>query len=92
MAMVLIPGILRAYTEDMAELEIPGDSLEEILDHLSARYPDFGSRLRSREGSVRGFLNIYVNGQDIRRLQGMGTPVSERDRVQLIPAIAGGAD
>jgi molybdopterin synthase sulfur carrier subunit len=67
-----------------------GASLSELLGQLETRYPGIRERLRDPEGQLRRFVNLYVNGEDVRFLQGLETHVKSGDEVSIIPAVAGG--
>lgn len=85
---VWIPTPFRGATGGRSELEVEGSTVEEVLANLERSYPDLGRRVR--EGSARQYVNIFVNGQDIRFLQGTETTLRDGDEVSLIPAMAGG--
>lgn len=90
MPTVTIPAALRPQVEGQSEVQAPGATVGEVLSGLKARYPAFGQRLYKAEGELNRFINVYVNNEDIRFLENLATPVSERDEVAIIPAIAGG--
>ena len=87
---VRVPGPLRRLTNGSAEVGVDGATVGEVLQHLEASYPGFRARLYDDSGSLRQFINIYVNDSDIRFGQGLDTPVSERDELSIVPAVAGG--
>lgn len=90
-AKVLIPTPLRKLTNDLATVSIEGASVGEILANLGAAYPEITKRLFDDGGELRRFVNVYVNGDDIRLDgNGMATPVKDGDEVSIVPAIAGG--
>ena len=88
---VLIPTPLRRFTGGEAEVAVAGSSLAEVLDALDATHPGIGERLRDDSGQLRRFVNVFVNGQNVRDGQGIDTPLSAGDEVGIIPAMAGGA-
>lgn len=88
---VMIPTPLQKLTKNQAEVEDEGKTVRELIDHLEKNYPGFRKRIYDENGKVRRFINIYVNEEDIRFLQGDSTPVKDGDEVSIIPAIAGGA-
>jgi molybdopterin synthase sulfur carrier subunit len=88
---VFIPAVLRANVGGAKSLELEGDSIREVVDVLVERHPSLGSQLLTDEGDLNRFVNVYVNGQDVRYLDGLATAVGERDEVRLLPAMAGGA-
>ncbi len=89
---VLIPTPLRAYTERQEAILAEGATVGEVLDHLAKTYPLLRRHLFADDGTLRAFVNVYVNNEDIRSLNKEHTPVSEKDVVSIIPAIAGGAE
>lgn len=90
---VLIPSLLRQYTggaESMA-LAVEGTtSVAALLDAIGADYPVFNRRVRDETGALRRYVNIYVAGDDVRRLHGLGTVVSPGQEVMVIQSVAGG--
>ncbi len=90
MSTVRLPAVLRANVGGLKEIEASGGTIGEVLDGLVARYPALGDQLFTAEGELNRFVNVYVNGQDVRYLDGRATPVDERDEVRLLPAMAGG--
>ncbi|MCU0515619.1 MAG: MoaD/ThiS family protein [Oscillatoria sp. Prado101] len=87
---VLIPTPLQKFTNNQATVECYSSSVAELLDTLEQLYPDTKGRLRDEKGEPRRFLNIYVNSEDIRFLDGTKTPLQEGDEVSIVPAVAGG--
>ena len=87
---VLIPTPLRQYTGGEAKVEGSGDSVAVVLENLNARYPGIRDRVCEADGEIRRFVNVFVNGENVRKLQGAATPVKSRDEVGIIPAMAGG--
>ena len=90
MAKVLIPTALRQYVGQQEEVALPGDTVEAVLEKLTAAYPALQKQLYSEGGKLRNFVNVYLNDEDIRYLEKGGTPVSDGDTLLIIPAIAGG--
>jgi molybdopterin synthase sulfur carrier subunit len=88
---VRVPGPLRRLTQGSAEVSVDGATVGEVLTRLDAEYPGFRERLYDDQGSLRQFINIYVNDSDIRFGQGLDTPVAERDELSIVPAVAGGS-
>jgi MoaD family protein len=86
---VKIPTQLRAATGGDAEAEVGGSTVGEVLDSLYERYDELEERI-SDDGSLRRFVNVYLDGEDIRFLEGLETPVSDGDEVTILPAVAGG--
>jgi sulfur-carrier protein len=85
---VRIPSPLRQYTEQISEVELEGKTVGEVLESFKVRFPDAGIRFFSARTSR--FMNLYLNDQDIRSLKDMDTPVSEKDVLSIVFAIAGG--
>ncbi len=90
-AKVRIPAPLRKLTKDQAVVESGGVTIEEILADLEKNYPGIRERVCDETGQVRRFINIFVNGEDIRFKEGMKTKVEQNSEVSIIPAIAGGS-
>ena len=88
---VRIPTPLRRFTGDGAEVSVEAAELSSILDRLFEQYPGLRSQLLNDDGTLRSFVNIYVNDEDIRFLDGLKTRVADGDSVSIVPAIAGGA-
>jgi molybdopterin synthase sulfur carrier subunit len=87
---VRVPGPLRRLTNGSAEVEVEGATVSQALQDLESRYPGFADRLYDPSGSLRQFINIYLNDSDIRFGQGLDTPVGENDDLSIVPAVAGG--
>jgi len=87
---ITIPTPLRPYTDNRDTIEVEGQTIRELLEDMTERYPQLKRHLFSEDGKLRSFINIYVNDEDIRYLDGENTKVSEGDVVSIIPAIAGG--
>ncbi len=87
---VLIPTTLQKFTNNQATLECGGSNIAELLESLEQSCPGIKSRLCDEEGKPRRFLNLYVNSEDIRFLEGTETPLKEGDEVSIVPAVAGG--
>ena len=89
---VLIPSTLRTLTgnETTVQLDAEG-TVGEVLSQLEAKFPGIGERLRDDSGEIRRFVNIYVNGDDVRFLDGTSTAIKAGDELSIIPAMAGGA-
>jgi len=87
---VRIPTPLQKITGGDGEVEGSGSNIKEMIDSLESKYPGFKERLYDEEGKLRRFINIYVNEEDIRFLDGESTGLSDGDDVSVIPAIAGG--
>lgn len=88
--LVRIPTPLRAITKGQGELQSEAASLKELIDQLDQEYAGLRTRLCEDDGNIRRFINIYVNEEDVRFLQGLATPLKAGDEVSIVPAIAGG--
>lgn len=87
---VRIPTPLRKLTKDQADVKVEGANVGEMFDNLEAQYPGIRERLMDEKGEVRRFVNVYVNEEDIRFLDGVKTALKAGDSVSIVPAIAGG--
>ncbi|OGE24118.1 MAG: molybdopterin synthase sulfur carrier subunit [Candidatus Dadabacteria bacterium RIFCSPHIGHO2_12_FULL_53_21] len=90
MPSVRIPTPLRKLTSDKDEVNISAATIAQLIDEMENRFPGIKSRLCDESGNVRRFINLYVNNEDIRFLNGKETALNEGDIVSIIPAIAGG--
>jgi molybdopterin converting factor small subunit len=90
MSTVFIPAVLRPAVGGVKSLELAGATVGDLVTALLERHPGLGGQLLTPEGELNRFVNVYVNGQDVRYLDGLSTPVGERDEVRLLPAMAGG--
>ncbi|HBZ70678.1 MAG TPA: molybdopterin synthase sulfur carrier subunit [Deltaproteobacteria bacterium] len=91
MAQIYLPTPLRRLTRGQAKITAEGRTVEEALTSIERQYPGLREQLREASGDVRSFINVFVNGTEIRSLQGPATPLGEEDEVSIIPAMAGGA-
>lgn len=89
--MVRIPTPLRRMTGGADKVELEAADLSQMIDRLESDYPGFKERLLDEEGELRYFVNIYVNGEDIRFDQGLDTTIKSGDEVSIVPAVAGGS-
>ncbi len=88
---VRIPTPLRRLTQNQPEVEAEGDTIESLIENLEANYPGIKERICDESGNIRRFVNIYLNDEDIRFLDGNATAVKDGDEISVIPAIAGGS-
>jgi len=88
---VRIPTPLRGLTGGQGEVKASAASVAELIEALEGQYTGLRARLCDDQGQLRRFINIYVNEEDIRFLQGAQTPLKAGDQVSIVPAIAGGA-
>jgi sulfur-carrier protein len=89
-SVVKFPAVLRANVGGAREVDATGTTIGEVLDSLVGSYPSLRDQLFTEDGELNRFVNVYVNGQDVRYLDGRATPVADRDEVRLLPAMAGG--
>jgi molybdopterin synthase sulfur carrier subunit len=87
---VRIPTVLRTYTGGAKQVEGTGSTLDELISDLEQRHGGLRERLIDA-GSLRRFVNVYLNDEDVRFLAGLETPVKDGDTVTVLPAVAGGA-
>ncbi len=87
---VRIPTPLRRMSNGQAKLELDESTLSVMIENLEASYPGFKERLIDENGDLRYFVNIYLNGEDVRFLQGLETSTSSGDEISIVPAVAGG--
>jgi molybdopterin synthase sulfur carrier subunit len=90
MSTVKIPPVLRAQTGGEAELETPGSTVGDVLRSLADAHPGTRSELFSDGGELNRYVNVYLNDEDVRVLDGLETAVSAADTVVILPAMAGG--
>ena len=90
MSTVKFPAVLRANVGGAREVDATGSTIGEVLDQLVGTFPSLRDQLFTEDGELNRFVNVYVNGQDVRYLDGTATPVADRDEVRLLPAMAGG--
>jgi sulfur-carrier protein len=86
---VKIPTQLRSATDGEAQASVDGSTVGEVLDALYERYGELRGRI-AEDGGLRRFVNVYVDGEDIRFLDGLDTQVQDGDEVTILPAVAGG--
>ena len=88
---VKIPGALRTEAGGNSTLEVSGAAtLAAVLDDLGTQFPLLERRLRDEHGQLRRYVNVYVDGEECRRLDGLGTAVADRTEIMIIPSVAGG--
>jgi sulfur-carrier protein len=86
---VRIPTILRTYTDGAKQVEGAGSTLDELFSDLDSRHPGLQARLIDG-GALRRFVNVYLNDEDVRFLDGLNTSLKDGDAVTILPAVAGG--
>jgi len=87
---VRIPTPLRKLTDGADEVLVEAANVGEMIENLEAAHAGLKERLCDEAGDIRRFVNVYVNDEDVRFLQGKDTPLSDNDQVSIVPAIAGG--
>ncbi|HUU50980.1 MAG TPA: ubiquitin-like small modifier protein 1 [Nitrospinota bacterium] len=87
---VRIPSPLLSLTQNKSEVNAEGSNVKEVLEDLEKQFSGLRERLFDESGSVRRFINIYINEEDIRFLDGENTQIKDGDEISIIPAIAGG--
>ena len=90
MPILRIPTPLRPYAEGQTEVNVQGQTVGEALGDLTAQYPELKKHLFSDAGELRAFVNLFLGEEDVRHLQGVDTPLSEDEKLRIIPSIAGG--
>jgi molybdopterin synthase sulfur carrier subunit len=91
MATVRIPPVLRAAVGGEREVQADGDSVGQVLRSLTDAHPSTASQIFGEGGDLNRYVNVYLNDEDVRVLDGLETPVTERDALVILPAMAGGA-
>ncbi len=87
---VYVPTPYRGLTAGESRVEVAGQSLAAALEGLEASYPGFRARI-FEDGELKHYVNVYVNGEEVRALAGLQTPLKDGDEVAIIPALAGGS-
>jgi MoaD family protein len=91
MATVRIPPVLRPKTGGQPEVEAGGETVGEVLRSLISEHPDTKEQLFGEDGDLNRYVNVYLNDEDVRVLNGLDTAVKDGDTVVILPAMAGGA-
>ena len=87
---VRLPTVLRQHAGGQTTVKANGDTLGEAFEDLVRQFPGLAGQVVTADGTLHRFVNVYVNDDDVRYLQGMETPIGARDEISIIPAIAGG--
>ena len=90
MAKIKIPTPLVKFTNNKTQVEVDGNTIAELIDNLDKNYPGIKKRLCEDNGEIRKFINIYVNGNDIRFSKLLDTELNNDSEVSIVPAISGG--
>jgi MoaD family protein len=91
MPTVKIPPVLRSQTGGESEVEAPGATVGEVLGALAEAHPGTREQLFATDGGLNRYVNVYLNDEDVRVLDGLDTAASDSDTVVILPAMAGGA-
>lgn len=91
MPSVRVPPVLRQHTGGETEVSVEGAHVGVALEALVARYPETKAQIFSEEGELNRFVNVYLNDEDVRVLDGLDTAVAESDTIMILPAMAGGS-
>ena len=89
-AMVRIPAPLRRITNGQDKVDAEGENVNEVISYLEEKFPGIKDRLCDEKGDLRNFVNVYVNGEDVRFLDGLDTSTKAGDEISVVPAVAGG--
>ena len=87
---VKIPAALRQYTQNQSDLQVDASTVEETLQKLDKLFPGLRAFILNESNELRRYVNIFVNGKDIRAGEGITTKLKEGDQVRIVPAVAGG--
>ena len=87
---VRLPTVLRPHAAGRSAVAVPGDTVGEVLRALIDSYPAMAGQVLTEDGTLHRFVNVYVNDDDVRYLEGLDTKVAEGDTVSILPAVAGG--
>jgi molybdopterin synthase sulfur carrier subunit len=85
-----IPTPLRSVANGQDRAAVDGETLKAVFDALDDQYPGIKERICDEDGELRHFVNVYLNGEDVRYLQGLETSTKSGDEVSIVPAVAGG--
>ena len=88
---VRIPTPLRRVTDGQDKVDTEGETLRQLIDSMESQYPGIKERLCDEDGNLRNFVNVYVNGEDVRFMDGIDSATGDGDEVSIVPAVAGGA-
>jgi molybdopterin synthase sulfur carrier subunit len=90
MSSVFIPSPLRRYTAGQSKVQVSGGTISELIENLERQYPGVKSRLCDESGRIKRYVNVFVNDEEIRALQGANTRLADKDEISIVPAMAGG--
>ncbi len=89
-ATLYVPTPLRKLTNGKSQIQFNASNVGEMIDRAESEFPGFRERVLDTDGEIKRFINVFVNGVDVRTLQGKATAVKDGDQVSVIPAMAGG--
>ena len=87
---VRIPNPLRRITNNLDKVSVEGSTLSDVIEALEKKHRGLKERICDDSGQLRNFVNVYINGEDVRFLQGLKTPTKSGDEISIVPAVAGG--
>jgi len=87
---VVIPTPLRKFTSGAESVEVEAGTVQDILDNLDSKYPGFRASICDESGSLRWFINIYLDGEDVRFMENLATTAADGSELAIVPAISGG--
>jgi molybdopterin converting factor small subunit len=90
MATIYIPTPLRQFTNKKSQIVLSAKNISSLFSALEDSCPGFKNQLYNSDGTIKRYINVFVNGKDIRNLAGEQTPVEDRDEIYIVPAMAGG--
>jgi sulfur-carrier protein len=90
MPVICLPSLMKYYTDNMAEVPVSGGTVTLALEELTSRYPAIRTHIMDSQGRLRRHVNLFVNKENIKTLDGMNTKVKEADRIVLMSSISGG--
>ena len=90
MSLIRVPTALRSYTEGQEQVKVQATTVGGALEELTERFPALSPHLFNEKGHLRPYVNLFLNDQDVRSLNGNETPISTEDKLMILPSIAGG--
>lgn len=90
MPLLRVPAPLKYYLDNQSEIVLKGETVGDVLRSLAKQYPKIKNHIFDNSGQVRRHINLFVNADNIRDLQGLGTTVAENDIVKILPSVTGG--
>jgi len=85
-----LPVLMRSYTNGQTEIPVEGETVAKAVEDLLHQFPLLRSHLVNKSGELRPFINLFLNQENIKNLQGLDTPLSAEDQLLLLPSISGG--